>query len=51
MATFPASAGLDNLEGIAVREEDGETRILLVSDDNFMALQRNVLALFAYSEP
>lgn len=51
MATFPASAGLDNLEGIAVWEEAGETRILLVSDDNFMALQQNVLALFAYSEP
>lgn len=51
MATFPASAGLDNLEGIAVREEAGETRILLISDDNFMALQQNALALFAYSGP
>ncbi len=39
---------IDNMEGIAVhRNGEGETIITLVSDDNFFALQRNLLLQFA----
>jgi hypothetical protein len=39
---------IDNMESIAVhRNEDGETILTLVSDDNFSALQRNLLLQFA----
>jgi hypothetical protein len=39
---------IDNMEGIAVhRNADGETIITLVSDDNFSAIQRNLLLQFA----
>jgi hypothetical protein len=39
---------IDSMEGIAVhRNADGETIITLVSDDNFSALQRNLLLQFA----
>ena len=39
---------IDNLEGVASRQgASGETLIYLISDDNFNALQRNLLLLFA----
>ncbi len=39
---------IDNMEGIAVhRNAHGETIITLVSDDNFSAIQRNLLLQFA----
>jgi hypothetical protein len=39
---------IDNMEGIAVhRTAQGETVITLVSDDNFSAIQRNILLQFA----
>ena len=39
---------IDNMEGIAVhRNAAGETIITLVSDDNFSAIQRNLLLQFA----
>jgi hypothetical protein len=39
---------VDNMEGIAVhRNARGETIITLISDDNFSALQRNLLLQFA----
>ncbi len=39
---------IDNMEGIAVhRNAEGETIITLVSDDNFSAIQRNLLLQFA----
>ena len=42
---------IDNMEGIAVhRNAQGETIITLVSDDNFSALQRNLLLQFALQE-
>lgn len=50
IATFTASDGLDNLEAIDVWQEDGETRLLLLSDDNFAFLQRNIIALFALKD-
>lgn len=40
----------DNFEGIsATRSPDGETLLWLVSDDNYMSLQRTLLAVFALS--
>lgn len=42
---------IDNMEGIAVhRNEAGETIVTLVSDDNFSAIQRNILLQFALVE-
>lgn len=47
LGDFPSSAGLDNVEGIAVwRSEAGETMILLLSDDNYAAIEDTVLSLF-----
>lgn len=41
---------VDNLEGVDARlGPDGETLIYLLSDDNFNALQRNLLIMFALS--
>ncbi|GLQ54137.1 hypothetical protein GCM10010862_13960 [Devosia nitrariae] len=43
-----AGSGIDNMEGIAVHTAPGgETRITLVSDDNFNGWQRNLLLEFA----
>lgn len=39
--------GIDNIEAVSVCEHEGETLILVASDDNHFVLQRNVLALFA----
>ena len=41
---------VDNLEGLAVREGDGETLVYLLSDDNFNPLQRTLLLMFALLE-
>ncbi len=42
---------IDNMEGMAIhRNEAGETIITLVSDDNFSAIQRNILLQFALVE-
>jgi len=42
---------IDNMEGIAICRRDGETRLTLVSDDNFSRrLQRTLLLQFALSE-
>ena len=41
---------IDNMEGIAVCKHDGETRLTIVSDNNFNAgLQRTMLLQFAYT--
>lgn len=46
-----AGSGIDNMEGIAVHiAPGGETRITLVSDDNFNGWQRNLLLEFAPAE-
>ncbi|WP_373502019.1 esterase-like activity of phytase family protein [Aestuariivirga sp.] len=40
---------IDNMEGIAVCDRDGETRVTLQSDDNFNAgIQSTILLQFAY---
>ncbi|KQY97385.1 hypothetical protein ASD45_22185 [Pseudolabrys sp. Root1462] len=42
---------IDNMEGVAVtRNAAGETIITLVSDDNFSAIQRNIMLQFALVE-
>ena len=41
---------IDNMEGIAACERDGETRVTFLSDDNFnRGLQRTLLLQFAYA--
>ncbi|WP_127144139.1 esterase-like activity of phytase family protein [Pelagibacterium montanilacus] len=42
---------VDNMEGLGVRTmSDGEVRMLIVSDDNFLAFQRTLLLEFALPE-
>jgi hypothetical protein len=38
---------IDNMEGLAVHQENGRTILTLISDDNFSFLQRTVLLEFA----
>jgi hypothetical protein len=47
LAHFRAPFIVDNFEGVAVREVAGETRLLILSDDNFHAFQRTLLLEFA----
>jgi hypothetical protein len=48
VATLEPPLILDNFEGIAVRSEGKETRVLLISDDNFdHQTQRTLLLEFA----
>ncbi len=43
-----SSANIDNMEGIAVHQDDtGQTIITLISDDNFKFFQRNLILRFA----
>ncbi len=44
---LPSVSKIDNIEAIEVWREDGETLILIASDDNMFLLQRNILALFS----
>jgi hypothetical protein len=39
---------IDNMEGIAVCRFDGETRLTIISDNNFSARQRTLLLQFSY---
>ena len=40
---------IDNMEGIAACERGGETRVTLMSDDNFnRGIQSTILLQFAY---
>jgi hypothetical protein len=50
LAEFTPPLALDNFEGLAVREEKGETLVYLVSDDNFSRIQRTLLFMFALQE-
>jgi len=47
LAHFRAPYIVDNFEGVAARAIDGETRVYLVSDDNFNFFQRTLLLEFA----
>jgi hypothetical protein len=51
IAEFRPPYTVDNMEGIATRRgPDGETLIYLLSDNNFNALQRTLLLMFALAE-
>ncbi len=51
IAQFRPPYTVDNMEGIAARRgPDGETLIYLLSDNNFRALQRTLLLMFALEE-
>jgi hypothetical protein len=51
IAEFRPPYTVDNMEGIATRRgPDGKTLIYLLSDDNFNALQRTLLLMFALEE-
>ena len=39
---------IDNMEGMAICKRGGETRLTIVSDNNFNTLQRTLLLQFAY---
>ncbi len=42
---------MDNMEGMSVwRDEEGRTRVTLISDDNFFALQRTMFTEFVLAE-
>jgi hypothetical protein len=48
VARFAPPVQVDNFEGVAVRRDaDGRTLVYIVSDDNFNALQRTLLLMFA----
>ncbi len=47
LAEFDTAASIDNFEGIAAFHRDGETILLIVSDDNYSATQRTLLMAFA----
>ncbi len=44
---YGAETRIDNIEAISIWREGDETLLLIASDDNFLPLQANVLALFA----
>ncbi|MGE5441709.1 MAG: esterase-like activity of phytase family protein [Bacteroidota bacterium] len=51
IARFEGALTFDNLEGIdARRNDDGETLVYLVSDDNYSFLQRTLLSMFRLVE-
>lgn len=47
IARLAPPLAVDNMEGIEVTQERGETLVWLVSDDNFSPLQRSLLMKFA----
>ena len=51
LAEFDSRGGTDNMEGIALWvDAEGRTRMTLISDDNFKALQRTLLLEFVVEE-
>lgn len=50
IATLASPLLVDNLEGIATEEKDGNSFIWLISDNNFFVLQRTVLMKFRLAE-
>ena len=47
LAAYKSASGIDNMEGISLwQDADGKTRLTLISDDNFNAVQRTLLMDF-----
>lgn len=51
IATLKPPLPVDNMEGIAVDREGRDTTIWLISDDNYISVQRSLLLKFRFSEP
>ncbi len=51
IATLKPPFPTDNMEGIAVDREGAKTILWIISDDNYLALQRSLLLKFEFSEP
>lgn len=51
IATLKPPFPVDNMEGIAVDRERGRTILWVISDDNYISLQRSLLLKFEFSEP
>lgn len=50
IATLEPPLPVDNMEGIAVEREGGKTIVWIISDDNFLIVQRSLLLKFEFSE-
>lgn len=46
LATLDPPFPVDNMEGIAVEQDQGKTIVWLISDDNYLAVQRSLLLKF-----
>ena len=51
IATLKPPLLVDNMEGLAITQEQGRTIVWLVSDNNFNAIQRTLLMKFALTLP
>jgi hypothetical protein len=51
IATLAPPLLVDNMEGLAITQEDGRIIVWMISDDNFTALQRTILMKFALNLP
>ncbi|PXW69525.1 hypothetical protein C7451_11644 [Blastomonas natatoria] len=51
IATLRPPLPVDNMEGIAVDREGDRTIVWVISDDNYISLQRSLLLKFEFSEP
>lgn len=50
IATLASPLLVDNMEGLAITQENGRTIIWMISDDNFNAFQRTIFMKFALAE-
>lgn len=50
LGTLTAGMSVDNFEGLEIIERDGQTVLLIVSDDNYSDRQRTLLMAFAVEE-
>ena len=51
LARFAPPVNVDNMEGLAIRQENGRTFVYLLSDNNFQAIQRTLLLKFELVAP
>ena len=51
IATLASPLLVDNMEGLAITQEDGRIIVWMISDNNFTALQRTILMKFALNLP
>jgi cyclophilin family peptidyl-prolyl cis-trans isomerase len=50
LATWTPPLSIDNFEGLAVREQNGQTYLYIISDNNFSDSQRTLLMKFKVSD-